>query len=191
MDDDEKGWLALLSLIGEVAKELKGIKGILKFYLDATKPKLTNAETKSLRKLEEKWEDDPNTMLIPPNSEQTEETIFMDLKEVTVIAETELAFLVTKKGYANYATKDDYPRGGYPIITGQDDVVIKLKPGAFIQGRLVYDGTTYKKKGVMIFARGEDNRWWGTTDENGQFEIIGLKEGAFQLKDIVIPKDVN
>lgn len=100
MDDENKAWLALLSMIGEITKELKSISGTLKVYVKAFQPKLTAAETKSLRKIEQEWEDDPNNMLIPPNSE--EEEVLMDLKDVQCVAVTEMAMLVTKKGFQKW-----------------------------------------------------------------------------------------
>ena len=90
-----------------------------------------------------------------------------------------LGIETTKRGYANYSTKHDYPGDGYPIRAGREDLVITLKPGVSIHGRLVYDGAAHKKDGIVIFARGVDERSRGKTDENGRFEILGLAEGIY------------
>lgn len=98
----DKDWTAMLSLLGVIAKEMKGINGTLKLYVDSIKPKLNQTETNSLRKLEKEWENDPNTTPLGP---ETKEEIFMDLTEVTIEAQTNAAILVTKKGFQKWVPK--------------------------------------------------------------------------------------
>ncbi|UCD56336.1 MAG: zf-HC2 domain-containing protein, partial [Candidatus Hydrogenedentota bacterium] len=86
-----------------------------------------------------------------------------------------------KRGYANYSTKHDFPGDSHPIRAGREDLVITLKPGVSITGRLVYDGAAHKKSGIFIYARGADDHLRAETDENGRFEMPGLTEGVYTL----------
>lgn len=91
------------------ANILKSIDGTLKMYVKAFQPKLTAAETESLRKLEREWEDDKDNSLKPSQhisgvNLETEE-IFMDLTEVSIEAFTDKAILVTKKGYQKWVPR--------------------------------------------------------------------------------------
>lgn len=72
-------------------------------------PKLTEAETASLRQLEQEFEDDEDDSL--KVSKATEE-IFMDLTEVTIVAQTEKALLASKKGYQKWVA--------FSLITNSD-----------------------------------------------------------------------
>jgi protocatechuate 3,4-dioxygenase beta subunit len=91
-------------------------------------------------------------------------------------------------GYANYSTKHDFPGESHPIRAGREDLVITLKPGVSINGRLVYDGAAHKKAGVAIYARGTDDHLRAETDENGRFEMPGLAEGiyTFNVDDVYL-----
>jgi RNA polymerase sigma factor (sigma-70 family) len=83
---------------------------------------------------------------------------------------------VLKKGYEIYDTSEIYDRFKYPFRVGHKDLLITLKPGGAIKGQLVLDGEPYQKAGIVVNActTGSRIRGRGLTDENGQFEIIGL-----------------
>jgi RNA polymerase sigma factor (sigma-70 family) len=83
---------------------------------------------------------------------------------------------VLKKGYEIYDTSEIYERKKYPFRAGHKDLLMTLKPGGAIKGQLVLDGRPYQKAGIIVEARVTGSRveGRGLTDENGQFEIIGL-----------------
>ncbi|MHC4085149.1 MAG: redoxin domain-containing protein [Planctomycetota bacterium] len=92
-----------------------------------------------------------------------------------------LHLMATKQGYRTYSTSDGYQSDWYPISTGQEDVIIQLKPGASVRGQLVYDGSAYKEKDIIVYAQGDNHNCSGKTDENGRFEIHGLKEENYSI----------
>jgi len=81
-----------------------------------------------------------------------------------------------KKGYELYDTSEIYERNKYPFRAGNKDLLITLKPGGAIKGQLVLDGKQYQKAGIVIeaYTSGSRIRGRALTDENGQFEILGL-----------------
>jgi RNA polymerase sigma factor (sigma-70 family) len=83
---------------------------------------------------------------------------------------------VLKKGYELYDTSEIYERNKYPFRAGEKDLLITLKDGGSIKGQLVLDGKPYQKTGIIVeaYTTGSRIRGRGLTDENGQFEIIGL-----------------
>ncbi len=83
---------------------------------------------------------------------------------------------VLKKGYEIYDTSEIYERDKYPFRAGGKDLLITLKPGGAVKGQLVLDGKPYQKTGIVVEACTSGGRVAGRalTDENGQFEIIGL-----------------
>jgi len=91
-----------------------------------------------------------------------------------------LHIYVSKKGYVRYSSREEYERSDmHPIRTGED-LQIVLEEGGVIKGRLVLNGEDYKKKDVLITVQGA-GRGWAITDEGGQFEIIGLREGNYTV----------
>lgn len=99
--------------LGDWINYTDNAKKLLKQILKITGPKtssqnkstLTPAETKSLRKLEQEWEDDEDNSLKPSNRNdclKEGEAVFMDLTEVTIVAQTEKALLASKKGYQKW-----------------------------------------------------------------------------------------
>ena len=82
---------------------------------------------------------------------------------------------VLKKGYARYSTQS-YGSNAFPIRAGSTDLLITLRPGGLIQGRLVLDGKPYRRDGIVVKACVTGSRAEGcaVTNENGEFEIIGL-----------------
>jgi hypothetical protein len=94
-----------------------------------------------------------------------------------------LHLLVNNAGYAPYSTRIEYDRTfDFPIRAGQDDLVITLKPGGFIRGRLVINGKPYETEGVAIFIKGQKSRSVTRTDQTGQFETTGLAEGNYVIQ---------
>ncbi|MHC4726437.1 MAG: sigma-70 family RNA polymerase sigma factor [Planctomycetota bacterium] len=85
---------------------------------------------------------------------------------------------VLKKDYEIYNTSEMYERNKYPFRSGEKDLLITLKPGGAIKGQLVLDGRPYQKTGIVVeaYTSGSRIRGRGLTDENGQFEILGLVE---------------
>jgi hypothetical protein len=83
---------------------------------------------------------------------------------------------VLKKGYEIYDTSEIYERDKYPFRAGHKDLLITLKPGGAIMGQLVLNDKPYQKAGIVVEAYTSDDRIKGRalTDENGQFEILGL-----------------
>ena len=85
---------------------------------------------------------------------------------------------VLKKGYEIYDTSEIYERNKYPFRAGHKDLLITLKPGGAIKGQLVLDGKPYQKAGIVVEADTSGGRirgrGCGLTNENGQFEILGL-----------------
>ena len=83
---------------------------------------------------------------------------------------------VLKKGYEIYNTSDIYERDKYPFRAGHKDLLITLKPGGAVKGQLVLDDKPYQKTGIVVEAYTTYGRIKGRaiTDENGQFEILGL-----------------
>jgi len=83
---------------------------------------------------------------------------------------------VLKKGYEIYDTSEIYERNKYPFRAGTKDLLITLKSGGSIKGRLVQDGKPYQKAGIVVeaYTTGSRIRGRGLTDEDGRFEIIGL-----------------
>ena len=83
---------------------------------------------------------------------------------------------VLKKGYEIYDTSEIYERRKYPFRAGHKDLQITLKPGGAVKGQLVLDDKPYQKAGIIVEARVTGSRveGRGLTDENGQFEILGL-----------------
>ncbi|MCP4609487.1 MAG: sigma-70 family RNA polymerase sigma factor [Planctomycetes bacterium] len=83
---------------------------------------------------------------------------------------------VLKKGYEIYDTSEIYELNKHPFRAGHNDLLITLKPGGAIKGQLVRDGKSYEKAGIVVEANtsGSPIRGRGLTDENGQFEILGL-----------------
>jgi len=83
---------------------------------------------------------------------------------------------VLKKGYELYSTSEIYERNKYPFRAGHKDLLISLKPGGAVKGQLVLDGKPYEKTGIVVEActTGGGIIGRGLTDENGQFEILGL-----------------
>ncbi len=83
---------------------------------------------------------------------------------------------VLKKGYRIYDTSEIYDRFKYPFRAGGKDLLITLKPGGAIKGQLVLGGEPYRKAGIVVeaYTTGSRIRGRGLTDENGQFEILGL-----------------
>ena len=86
---------------------------------------------------------------------------------------------VAHRQYASYSTRDGYRQDIAPIRAGQEEMRIALEPGASIMGRLVRDGKPYLKKGVFVTAEGTGGRAWDHTDEEGRFELTGLRSGSF------------
>jgi len=94
-----------------------------------------------------------------------------------------LHLVVSSAGYAPYSTRIEYAAtDDFPIRAGQDDLVITLKPGGFIRGRLVMNGKPYEKEGVSILVQGEKSRFVSRTDRAGQFETTGLAQGGYTIK---------
>ncbi len=83
---------------------------------------------------------------------------------------------VLKKGYEIYDTSEIYELNKHPFRAGHNDLLITLKPGGAINGQLILDGKPYEKTGIVVEAYTSCPRikGRGLTDENGQFEIIGL-----------------
>ena len=83
---------------------------------------------------------------------------------------------VLKKGYEVYDTSEIYERRKYPFRAGHKDLLITLKSGGVIRGQLVLNGKPYEKAGIVVEANtsGSPIRGRALTDENGQFEILGL-----------------
>lgn len=81
-----------------------------------------------------------------------------------------------KKGYEIYDTSEIYERDKYPFRAGHKDLLITLKPGGAVKGQLALDGKPYQKTGIVVEAYTSGGRIRGRalTDENGQFEILGL-----------------
>ena len=78
---------------------------------------LTAAETASLRKLEQEFEDDMDNSMKPSQhisgvDLEKQEDVFMDLTEVTIVAQTEKALLASKKGYQKWVA--------FSLITNSD-----------------------------------------------------------------------
>ena len=95
----DKDWTALLAILGELTKEVKNIGGTLKLYTKAFQPKNTPNESKKLEKLVEDFENSPEST---PLGDEPKEEVFMDLKDVQCVATTNMAMLVTKKGYQKW-----------------------------------------------------------------------------------------
>ena len=90
---------------------------------------------------------------------------------------------VSYSPYARYSTRFEYEStDDYPIRAGQEDLMITLKPGGFIRGRLVLNQEPYKKEGVAIFVRGQKGYSISHTDQMGQFETTGLAQGNYIIK---------
>ena len=83
---------------------------------------------------------------------------------------------VLKKGYEIYDTSKIYGQNKYPFHAGHKDLLFTLKPGGAIKGQLVLEGKPYQKTGIVVeaYTTGSRIRGRGLTDENGQFEILGL-----------------
>ncbi|MBC8470511.1 MAG: sigma-70 family RNA polymerase sigma factor [Planctomycetes bacterium] len=106
-----------------------------------------------------------------PTTDEKGEFVCIDLP-----AGSRFHIAVLKKGYELYDTSEIYERNKYPFRAGHKDLLITLKPGGAIKGQLVLDGKPYQKAGIVVEAckSGSRIRGRGLTDENGQFEIIGL-----------------
>jgi hypothetical protein len=90
---------------------------------------------------------------------------------------------VSSTGYAYYSTRiEHHQTDDYPIQAGQENLVIILKPGGFIRGRLVMNSKPYEKEGVVILVQGEKGRAISQTDQAGQFETTGLAQGGYMVK---------
>jgi len=83
---------------------------------------------------------------------------------------------VLKKGYEIYDTSEIYEQNKYPFHAGTKDILITLKPGGAVKGQLVRGGKPYQKAGIIVeaYTTGSRIRGRALTDENGQFEILGL-----------------
>ncbi len=99
------------------------------------------------------------------------EFVFTDLP-----AGSSFHIAVLKKGYELYDTREIYEQSKYPFHAGHEDLLITLKPGGAIKGQLVLDGKPYQKTGIVVeaYTTGSRIRGRALTDENGQFEILGL-----------------
>lgn len=86
---------------------------------------------------------------------------------------------VSKKGYVHYSSREESRSDMHPIRTGED-LQIVLEYGGVIKGHLVLNGKDYEKKDLMVIAQGA-GRGWAKTDEQGRFEIIGLREGSYTV----------
>jgi len=89
---------------------------------------------------------------------------------------------VRHSDYAHYSTRFGYTADDYPVRAGQDDLLITLKPGGFIRGRLVMNGESYEKQGITILVQGENGRALSRTDRTGKFETTGLSRGSYTIK---------
>jgi len=87
---------------------------------------------------------------------------------------------VTRDGYAPYTTRGQGEFSG-GVGAGREDLVVTLRAGGVIRGRLVSGGEEYHKEGIIVRAYGPDSDRWAKTDENGQFEIPGLSSGSYTL----------
>ena len=72
----------LLLLLNKKTEKTDALDSVL----HAVTPRLTEAETKSLRKLEQEWEDDEDAALTV-SKEPEEKKILMDLTKTTLIAQ--------------------------------------------------------------------------------------------------------
>ena len=87
---------------------------------------------------------------------------------------------VTKQGYSPYTTR----ASGAALRVAeaaQEDLLITLRAGGFITGRLVSRGQAYHKEGIIVRVLGPDSDRWTKTDEAGEFEILGLSPGNYTL----------
>ncbi len=84
--------------------------------------------------------------------------------------------------HAEYAT---YNTGGEVVRTGEDNLNVVLEPGGVIKGTLVTGGNLYKKEGLKIIVKGQEDEHWewslGWSDENGRFEMTGFKAGTYSV----------
>lgn len=87
---------------------------------------------------------------------------------------------VTKDGFGPYSTRG-YDGEGRAVAAGREDMVVTLGAGGMIEGRLVSQGEEYRKEGIVIRAYGPDSDRLVKTDENGKFEIPGLRDGSYTL----------
>ncbi len=87
---------------------------------------------------------------------------------------------IFKPGYAMYSTKDQTNQE-YSVLAGQQDLVFSLRPGGVIIGRLMDGSESYQQSGIAVRARKDDVDLWGVTDDNGEFEIIGLSPGTYTV----------
>ena len=91
---------------------------------------------------------------------------------------------VRHSDYAHYSTRFGYSADDYPVRAGQDDLLITLKPGGFIRGRLLMNGESYEKQGITILVQGENGSALSRTDRTGKFETTGLSRGSYTVKAI-------
>jgi len=105
---------------------------------------------------------------------------------------------VTHPGFAMYSSMNqDFGwrtrRWGYPFSVRDENVHIKLSPGATIQGRLMHDGKPMSREGVQIRIRDNRGRLRRTpfahTDREGQFELTGVSEGVYAV--YAIPRTLD
>ena len=121
--DIEEYRIAHVKALNGIGDVLMSIYGQLKLYTKAFQPKLTAAETASLRKLAQEFEDDEDDQLkvsreitlpelLAKAAVDKQEDVFMDLTEVTIVAQTEKALLASKKGYQKWVA--------FSLITNSD-----------------------------------------------------------------------
>ncbi len=88
---------------------------------------------------------------------------------------------VKHRQYASYSTRDEYRQDTFPVRAGDENVQITLDPGGAITGRLVMAGQPYEKKDVLVSASGSAGSGWTVTDEEGRFELTGLRAGSYTV----------
>jgi len=83
--------------------------------------------------------------------------------------------------YVTYSTREGYRQGDYPIRAGDEEVEITLEPGGSVAGRLLLDDKPYKQKDIAVVAVGANVRSYDMTDDQGRFEITGLRKGTYYV----------